>query len=75
MSTHILSYHGDRDAIRYGCIGFGIEKRSFRWDRLSCSVRLFNAGSGICIDVEEDTDPHRLSRALSALLAREPIHG
>ena len=73
----IITYSGSRDAIRFGSMAFPGRSivRSFLFDRLSGSLRLFRAYSCVHNGVEPDDDPKRLALAKAALLAREPIDG
>lgn len=73
MTSTILSYNGSQDGIRFGHITFGQAKRSFWFDRLNGSLRLYIAWSGNGGIAEPDHDPDRLEQARAAILAREPI--
>lgn len=74
MSANILDYFGAQDGIRFGHISFGSKcYRTFHFDRLAKSLRLFVMNASIADALEEDTDPDHHKRALKALLEREPI--
>lgn len=78
IEAEILSYEGNRDAIRFGLVKVGRRLRSYQIDLLSGAVRLFTRDDGRGRKVEPDEDPDHVaatSKALATLRADQHLSG
>lgn len=70
----VLSYHGDRDGIRWGDLGLGNHRRRFVLDLFTGQVRLYQMDHRGMVERTEDTDPAHIEQARKALAAK-PMSG